>query len=182
MNFKNASYVHVAMFGSPADLIEKLGKERGALNKIIDQLDSDGMSLLEKAIAYHNFSIANFLLEHNAKVNVVSNEGYNELHYIASHFNIEGAVQIARCLLDKGVSLSAQDSIYHNTALLTLCIEGTRYRNRTPEVVSFLVDCIRKGEGLYEKNRIDLNAEQFVLNKGTPEMKAALPQRGCEDT
>lgn len=48
---------------------------------IINWVDDSGISLLERSLISRKFEISKFLLDNNAKVNIVSKEGNNEFHF-----------------------------------------------------------------------------------------------------
>ena len=88
MNLEKADYATIIKFGSTDDFNTKLQMDGKTLDEVIDVIDKNGISLLEKSLIARNFDISKFLLENNAKVNVISNEGCNEFHYIASNIRI----------------------------------------------------------------------------------------------
>ena len=89
--------------------------------------DKDGISLLEKSLIARKFDIAKVLLANNAKVNNISHEGCNEFHYIASNINHDGALDIAKILLDRGTSLLVKDKKYGNSAFLHCVRKYSKY-------------------------------------------------------
>ena len=115
MNIEKADYGTVIQVGTMHDFYTKLQMEGKTLHDVIDHTDKNGVSLLEKSLSARKFDIAKLLLDNGAKVNVVSKEGYNEFHYIAANIRYEDGLEIARILLDRGVSLVAKDKKYDKT-------------------------------------------------------------------
>ena len=95
MNLHKSDYGTVIKFGSLIDLNNKLQLEKQGICDVINQTDNNGISLLEKALISGKFDIAEFFLNQGAKVNVISKDGLNELHYLAANVNSESAIEIA---------------------------------------------------------------------------------------
>lgn len=172
MNLIKANYHAISMFGNEYDFKEKLKIEGENIYNVIDTRDRDGKSLLETAIAYHNFPLAKFFLGEGAKVNIITEEGRNEFHYIAAYLHVSEALEVAKILLDRKTDLSLQDKKYGNTAMLTLCIEA--FKKRTPEVDSFLCECLSKYKGINEENKNGYNVRKIIEEKGSEAMKKIL--------
>ena len=94
MNVEKADYGTIIKFGTMQDFNTKLQMEGKTIDEVIDIIDKDGISLLEKSLIARKFDIAKILLANNAKVNNISHEGCNEFHYIASNINHDGALDI----------------------------------------------------------------------------------------
>ncbi len=124
----------------------------------------DGSSMLEIAIAHRNFSVAEYLLNHRVPVNIVTKEGYNEFHIIAPHLRDAKAVELAKRLLMKNVSLSQTDKKYKNTAMFSITLEIVQHQ--TDFNIEFLKLCIMRKEGLFEKNIRGFCASDFLLKYG----------------
>lgn len=154
------------------DQVEADGK---SIDKIKDQTNSSGVSLLGLALSYRKFDVARLLLKHNAKLNVVSKNGNNELHLIAAHIHQEGALSIAKTLVERGVSLTQQDLKYGNSAMFTLCQEV--FKKRTDESNAFIVDCLHRCARLDDTNKAGYSVRSLIMERGNEEMKKALEVR-----
>lgn len=172
MNINKVDYATVIEFGDLESFLKKLQLENVFLNEIINQVDRDGISLLEKALMSRKFDIAKYLLDHDAKVNVISKERRNEWHYLAANINIAGATEIAKALGARNVDLSLQDLHYGNTALFSLCIEALKQRKQ--ETIELLVDFIRNSKCVNTMNKAGISTRDLITQRGTEEMKKAL--------
>lgn len=143
--------------------IEELKKQMS-----IDHLSADelvhmlvrGSSLLELAIAYRQHDIANFLLDHDSPVNIITHERYNEFHIIAPHLRCDESVAIAGRLLERVVDLSCIDGKYHNTAMFSITLEALRCQ--TEKNMAFLNQCLDKKQGIFERNKRGFNAVSIL--------------------
>ena len=118
------NYRIIAGFGDLALFQKKLQMENQTVDEIKDTLDENGSSLTEEALANRRFEIAHYLLDHGAKVNVVTKDRRNELHVLATNINFSGGVQLAHRLLDLG-EMCIRDR-YHsfhknNSTLFKVC-------------------------------------------------------------
>lgn len=106
-----------------------------------------------------------------AAINVVTKDGNNELHLIAGYMCFEGALEVAKILLKRGVSLTAQDKKYKNTALFSLCL--TTYASDDPEYQKFLKTCISKVQpsDWDIKNKAGISLRSFIQEHGSEELK-----------
>lgn len=154
------------------DQVEADGK---SIDEIKDQTNSSGVSLLGSALSYRKFDVARLLLKHNAKVNVVSTNGNNELHLIAAHIHQDGALSIAKTLVERGVSLTQQDLKCGNSAMFTLCMEV--FKSRTDEENAFIVDCLKKFTHLDDTNRFGYSVRSIIMDRGNEDMKKVLEER-----
>lgn len=59
----------------------------------------------------------------NADINVISNEGCNEWHYLAANIHFDGVTQVANRLIDLNVNLDLKEKKYNNSSLWCLCQE-----------------------------------------------------------
>ena len=109
MNVEKADYGTIIKFGTMHEFNTKLQMDGKMLDEVMNITDKDGISLLEKSLIARKFDIAKVLLANNAKVNNISNEGCNEFHYIASNINHDGALDIAKILLNRGTSLMLKE-------------------------------------------------------------------------
>ncbi|BDC94777.1 hypothetical protein [Treponema bryantii] len=172
MEIKNADYSTIVRFGTVEDLCKKIQLNNEQLKDVIDIKTVNGASLLENAISQRKFDIARFLLMNNAKVNVVTNFGYNEFHILASNIRYEGAVEIGEILLKKDVSLIQKDNVFGNTAFFTLLLES--YKVRTPEVMSFIEKCIVRIKDFDIKNNAGISIRNLIINNGWDNIKKKL--------
>ena len=175
MNIEKADYGTIVQFGSLDDVIQKLIIEEKSIADVIDITDENGMSLLEKSLVARKFDIAKYLLDNNAKVNIVSNSGYNEFHYIASNIDCDGAIQIARILLRRGTSLILQDNRFGNSAIFTLCMEI--FKSRTEEGLAFLEECILCVTDIDTCNKNGYSLRILISERGTDRLKTILEEK-----
>jgi ankyrin repeat protein len=169
MNIEKADYGLVIQFGTVHDFYTKLQMEGKTLHDVIDYTDQNGVSLLEKSLSSRKFDIAKLLLDNGAKVNIVSKEGYNEFHYIAGNIRYEGGLEIAKILLDRGVSLVAKDKKYGNTALFTLCMEI--FKVRSVEALEFLETCFERCQEYDICNKAGYSVRMLINERGTDNLK-----------
>jgi ankyrin repeat protein len=175
MNIEKADYGTIIQFGSLDDVKQKLKTEEKSIADVIDIIDENGMSLLEKSLVARKFDIAKYLLDNNAKVNIISNSGCNEFHYIASNINCDGAIQIARILLRRGTSLILQDKRFGNSAIFTLCMEI--FKSRTVEGLAFLEECILCASDIDACNKNGYNLRTLISERGTDRLKNILEEK-----
>ena len=114
MNIEKADYGTIVKFGTLKDLHEKIKLKNDNVSDIINWVDDSGMSILERSLVSRKFEISKFLLDNNAKVNIVSKEGNNEFHFLAPNINCIEAVEIGKLLLSKGTSVMQKDVKYGN--------------------------------------------------------------------
>ena len=77
MNLQVADYGTIIKFGTIQDLNTKLQQEGKSLADVKNDIDENGVSLLEKCLAGRKFDIAKLLLQMDAEVNIVSKEDEN---------------------------------------------------------------------------------------------------------
>lgn len=175
MNVEKADYGIIIQIGTIHDFYTKLQMEGKTLQNVIDNTDQNGVSLLEKSLSSRKFDIAKLLLDNGAKVNVVSKEGYNEFHYIAANIRHEGALEIAKILLNRGVFLMAQDKKYGNTALFTLCYEI--FKVRSAETLEFLETCFERVQDYDTCNKAGYSVRMMINDRGTDNLKRIMEDR-----
>lgn len=90
MDINKADYGTVIKFGNLELFKEKMKLENQNFGEVINIVDKNGISLLQKSLISRKFEIANYLLDNNADINVISNEGCNELHYLSANINSDG--------------------------------------------------------------------------------------------
>lgn len=169
MNIEKADYGTIIKFGTLDDLLRKVEYENDSLENIISILDTSGISLLEKSISARKFDISHYLLNNGANVNIVSKEGLNEFHFLSANINYEGAIEIGRILLNRGVSVMQKDRTYGNTAFFSLCIEA--FKSRSEEVLDFLNDCLEKVSDVDDKNISGYSIRSLINERGSEELK-----------
>lgn len=172
MDINKADYGTIIKFGNLESFSKKIKMEKQDISEIINILDDKGISLLEKALISRKFEIGNFLLDNNANVNVVSNEGCNELHYLAANINFDGAVKIAYRLLDKGVSLNLKERKLNNSALWCLCQEI--FKKRTEEGISLIEECLKRQPDIKSVNSSGFSVEWLINERGTDILKKTM--------
>ena len=175
MNLEKADYGTIIKFGTMHDFYMKLQLEGKTLDEVINITDKDGISLLEKSLIARKFDIARELLVNNAKVNNVSNEGCNEFHYIASNINCDGALGIAKILLDRETSLVEKEKKYGNSAFFALCQEI--FKVRSAEGLKFLEDCFEKVWEYDMCNKMGYSIRMLINERGTDKLKQMMESK-----
>ncbi|MFZ0577323.1 MAG: ankyrin repeat domain-containing protein, partial [Psychrobacillus psychrotolerans] len=69
MDINKADYWTTIKFGNLELFLEKLKIEKKRVEEVVNFIDKNGISLLEKSLISRKFDIANFLLDNNAKIN-----------------------------------------------------------------------------------------------------------------
>lgn len=169
MNLSKSNYTIITKFGTLNDFKAKLKIENILLEEVINTLDKDGASLLENSLVSRKFDISKFLLDNNARVNVISSIGCNELHYIAPNINQEGAIEIAQLLIDRNVELEIKENKYGNSALFSLCQEVLKVRSQ--DGLRFIEKCIKKVENIDDCNKMGYSVRRVIKERGTEELK-----------
>ena len=175
MDLTRADYSTIIMVGSFEDLNRKMEMSRDEIGNIVNRTDETGTSLLETALTSRKFDIAKYLLDNGAKVNVVTEDKCNEFHCLAANINMEGALELAEILKEKGVDLSLQDLKYGNSALFTLCYEV--FKRRLDDRLKFIVKCLQEYEHLDDENKAGYSVKQIIKDRGTDEMKKLVEKR-----
>lgn len=169
MKIEKADYGTIIKFGTINDFYLKLQMEGKSLDEIIDIVDENGVSLLEKSLVARKFDISKELLLNNAKINNISKEGCNEFHYIASNINYKGALDVAKILLDRGVSLTVKDKKYGNSAFFTLCQEI--FKVRSNEGLEFIESCFENIQEYDACNKMGYSIRMLINERGTDKLK-----------
>ena len=176
MNIKKAGYDTVIQFGTREDFDTKLKMNGETFDDVVNYTNEYGSSLLIACLVSFKFDLAKEFLARGAEVNRPTREGFNELHCLAGYIRYPGAVEVARILLDKGVSLMAQDKKYGNTALFTLCLEV--FKVRSDETMAFLEDCLRVAESFDIPNKRGITVRQIINNdSASEELKRIMEER-----
>ena len=172
MDINKADYGTVIKFGSLELFKEKMKLEKHNISEVLNKVDKNGVSLLEKSLISRKFEIANYLLDNNADINVISNEGYNELHYLSANINFDGAIQIANRLIDMNVNLDLKEKRFNNSSLWCLCQEVLK--KRTEEGISLIIKCLKKKPDIKSLNSVGYSVENLINERGTDEMKKVM--------
>lgn len=177
-NVELADYGLIAQLGTREEFNEKLRLMEQTLDDVVDYIDENGVSLLGRCLSSRKIDFAKELLAKNAKVNIVSKGGCNEFHFLAANLRADGAIDIAWTLLDRGVSLTAQDKKYENTALFTLYLE--QLKMQTPESMDFMEACLKKVEktAFDIKNKAGITLRWFINEHGPERFKKIMEEKG----
>jgi len=174
MDINKADFWTIIKFGNLKEFLEKLNIENKSINEVVNSIDKNGISLLEKSLISRKFDIAKFLLDNNANVNIISNEGCNELHYLAANINCIGAVDLAYKLVDMGVDLNLKDKKFANSAILSLCQEVLK--KRTNEGNLLIVKCLERRPNFNDLNKFGYSLKQIIEERGTEDMKKVMEE------
>lgn len=164
MDLQKADYGTVIKFGSLADLQHKLIIEDQKINDVIDTVDANGISLLQRSLISRKFEIAYYLLRENAQINVISKEGFNELHYLAANINFDGALDLARLLIQRGCDSNQIDNKYGNTALLSICLE--LFKRQSEEGMKFLEEVLQNHKSIDITNKSGISLRKLLIERG----------------
>ena len=175
MNIEKADYGTIVKFGTLKDLYEKIKLKNDNASDIVNWVDDSGMSLLEISLVSRKFEISKYLLDNNAKVNIVSKEGNNEFHFLAPNINCNDAVEIGKLLLSKGTSVMQKDAKYGNTAFFSLCMEA--FKERSKSTMNFIEECFEKVTDVDEKNNSGFSIRKLITERGSDELKKRLEEK-----
>ena len=178
MDINKADYGTVIKFGNLELFKEKMKLENQNLGEVINIVDKNGISLLQKSLISRKFEIANYLLDNNADINVISNEGCNELHYLSANLNSDGAIQIANRLIDMNVDLDLKEKNLNNSSLWCLCQEVLK--KRTEEGILLIIKCLKKKPDVRTLNSAGYSVESLINERGTDEMKKVMEEISYE--
>lgn len=174
MDLQKADYGTVIKFGTLEDFKSKLELEAKNLSDIIDDVDANGISLLQKALISRKFDIAKYLMNESAKVNVISKDGFNELHYLAANINYDGGIDLARLLISHGVDLNNIDNKYGNSAVLSICLE--LLKRQTEEGMSFMEEVLSHQLNIDIVNKSGISVRNLLNERGTDNIKKILKE------
>ncbi len=174
MDINKADYGTVIKIGSIELFKEKMKLNKQKIGDALNILDENGVSLLQKSLASRRFEIANYLLDNNADINIISSSGCNELHYLASNINVGDAIPIANRLLDMNVDLDLKDKKLNNSPLWYLCQEI--FKQRTEEGILLIIKCLKKKPDVKSLNCAGFSVEQLINERGTDEMKKIMKE------
>lgn len=175
MNIEKANFPTIIRFGSITEFKQKLDMEKRYISEVINMKDENGMTLLEISLASRKFDISKYLLENQATVNNVTNEGYNEFHYLAANINSNGALDIGYLLLNRGTSLNHKDIKYGNTAFFSLCNEA--FKSQIEETMLFICDCFEKIDNVDEQNKSGISIRQLINERGSDKLKRIMEEK-----
>lgn len=174
MDLQKADYSTVIKFGSLDDLLSKLKLEGQNISDIIDTKDANGISLFQRALISRKFEVAHYLLNENVKINVISKEGFNELHYLAANINFDGALDLGRLLIERGCDLSQIDIKYGNTALLSVCLE--LLKRQSDEGMKFLEEVLSNHQNIDITNKSGISVRKLLTERGPEKIKALIKE------
>lgn len=169
MNLKRADYFTIVGIGTLEDFYKKMEMEGDSIEDVVNTVNESGESLLGEALGSCNLKVARLLLNAGAKVNVVSKENYNELHFIAAHLSDPEAVVLAKELVEKGVDLNQKDKRDHNTAFWHLCFYAMMFRR--PDVYELIELCMKKNPDIHCKNTSGKSVGSFILEQNAETLK-----------
>ncbi|TFJ46867.1 hypothetical protein CKN80_03780 [Carnobacterium divergens] len=160
MNLEKADYFVIAQFGNLDLILQKLNLENKNIDDIKNVCNKNHISLFEQSLIFRNFDISNYLLENKVKLNVISNENRNELHYIAANINNSKAIKITKYLIDQSVDLNLQDKEFGNTPFWYLCLETMKVNSE--ELFDLIQYCLTNGAKFDIKNKKELSILNLV--------------------
>lgn len=172
MDINKADFWTIIKFGNLQEFLEKLNLENKSIDEVVNSTDKNGISLLEKSLISKKFDIANYLLDNNANVNIISNEGCNELHYLAANINCIGAVDLAYKLVEMDVDLNLKDKKFANSAIMSLCQEVLK--ERTKEGIDLILKCLEKRPDFNDLNNFGYSLKRIIEERGTEDMKKVM--------
>lgn len=175
MDLQRADYATIIKFGTLDDFQKKIEMESQSLGGIIDTTDANEISLLQKALISRKFDIAKYLLNESAKVNIISKDGFNELHYLAANINFDDAIQVARLLINHGVDLNHVDKKYGNSALLSICLEILK--RQTKEGMEFIEEIIEQNADVDIVNKSGISVRSLLDERGTDRIRLLLKEK-----
>lgn len=169
MDLKKADIGTVIEFGTLDDFAYKLELESQNLSDIIDHVNPDGVSLLQKALVGRKFDNAKFLMNNGAKVNVITKAGNNELHCLAANINFDGALDLARLLIDRGVDLNHIDKKYGNPAVFSIFLE--LLKRQSQEGMKFIEEILSYKLDIDIVNKSGISARKLLIERGNDSIK-----------
>lgn len=168
MNIEKSDIATVIRFGNLDDFLIKLKLENKKIEDVINYTDNRNVSILERSLISRKFDIAKYLISNNAKINNISDEGYNELHFIAANINFNDALEIAYLLKERGVSLTLRDLVHGNTPIFLMCLEIIK--QRIPQQIEFLKECLLEINDYTLKNNKGYSIKDIILRSGISEL------------
>lgn len=174
MDLQKADYGTVIKFGSIEDLQCKLKLENQKIGDVINTVDANGVSLFQKTLISRKFEVAHYLLNENVKINVISKEGFNELHYLAANINFDGAIDLARLLIQRGCDLSQIDNKYGNTAMLSMCLE--LLKRQSDDGMKFLEEVLSNHQNIDISNNSGISVRKLLTERGPDKIKELIKE------
>lgn len=168
MNIEKADIFTIVQLGNIKLLKHKLNIINEKIEDIKDEKDKNGISLLERSIIGRNFDISKEILNVNPKLNIISNDGYNELHYIAFNLLSDESIDIAKIIIQKGVDLNLKDKVYGNTPFMYIC--QAVIKNKNLKLIDFAKFCMDYNPNLNCKNMQGFNAKDIINMYGDYEL------------
>lgn len=162
MNLEKADLFAIVQFGNYQLFTEKLKIIKNTLDNIKNEKDLQGISLLQRSIIGKNFDISKELLLLNCKINVISKEGYNELHYIYANLKTKESFSVAKKIIEKGGDLNLKDKLYGNTPFNYICQEAIKQHNQTEDFFDFVKFCMKYNPDLNSNNFYNINIIKLV--------------------
>ena len=174
MDINKADYNTIIKFGNLELFKEKLSLENTNLIDILNIVDKNGISMLQHSLVSRKFEISNYFIQNKANINIISNEGCNELHYLASNINFEGATQIANQLIDMNVSLDLKEKKANNSPLWCLCHEVLKKRSQ--DGILLIIKCLKNNPDIKSLNSAGYSVQKLINERGTDEMKKVMEE------
>jgi len=171
MNIEKADIFTIAEFGNVEKLLEKLNLIGNSLSEVRDDKDKNNNTLLHKSIIGRKFDISLKLLEMDCKINCISDDGYNELHYLAYRLENDLSFDIAKKIIKKGGNINLKDKEYGNTPFNYFCQMAIRKINNNSHFKDLIIFCMNYKPDLYERNYNGKNVYEIVNNYGNTDLK-----------
>ena len=169
MNIEKADLFTVIQFGTKELFIDKLKMEQCNLDDVMNLRDSNGISLLGKSLISRKFDIASMLLHKGVKLNLVSRDNCNELHYLAANLDSKESIEIAEQLVEAGVDLNLPDKKYKNTPFWYLCQKAIQKGGDNFDLL--LKMCMRKQPDIDCVNIVGNTIRSMVEERGSEAIK-----------
>jgi len=171
MNIEKADVFVIAQLGNVDLLIKKLNMIDMTIENVKNRKDKNGISLLQKSIIGRKFDISKVLLDLNVDINVISQEGYNELHYIVCNLGTKESFDIAKQIIAKGGDLNFKDKVYGNSPFNYICQEAIKKTKQNVEFYEFISYCMTYRPELNEKNLYGRNIMDIINESGNEILK-----------
>lgn len=162
MNIEISTYEEVVEMGELNELLTKMKKEETSCLDL-RTIETEAGSLLGTSLAWGKFDIANYLLDNDVPINIVSKDGYNEMHLLAAHINEPGGIELAKRLVEKGIDLSQQEKKYGNTALFTVAMEVLKTTRQ--DLLEFLMDCVQSESFIDAPNNVGFTVKKVLKDR-----------------
>lgn len=140
--------------------INQIDNDQIDINNVLDIPDEYGRTLLQISLIGRNFKLANYLLDLGAKINHITNSGYNELQVLAGNINEDGGVELARRLIDLGCDIDYLDSKNQNSAVFILTLN--LLKSRSEKNMKFLNEILMRSKTLCHENKYGMSLYKFL--------------------